>query len=149
MLVARLEVLGSTDRRGAIRYEVDSGSTLRGLDGEPFDVIVTDFSRTGFAFVGEVDLPIGTVVSVGLSGAGARGGRIVWCGENCYGCEFLEPLPEVLMAQAFRGQKHRIAELEAELARRDLDRADPEPPVPPAPPSGRGRLFRLIRRRRR
>src|SRR5689334_7942582 len=72
LLVARLEVMGEIDARGAIRFRVDSATTLRGMDGKPFDVTVENFSRTGFLFVADVDLPVGTLVSVGLSGAGVR-----------------------------------------------------------------------------
>jgi hypothetical protein len=139
MLVARLEVLGSMDRRGAVRYEVDTLSTLRGYDGEPFDVIVTDFSRTGFAFVGDVDLRIGTIVSVGLSGAGAREARVLWCHDSSHGCQFLEPLTPEQIAKAFRGQKHVLAELEEALWRRKtglpplklISDHDDDPPRPP------------------
>lgn len=159
MLVARLEVLGSVDRRGAVRYEIDTRSTLRGHDGEPFDVIVTDFSRTGFAFVGDVDLRIGTLVSVGLGGAGAREARVLWCHENSHGCQFLEPLDPDQIAKAFRGQKHVLADLEDALWRRKMglppapQEPDPEP-EPPRPPIARRRarlaamLAGLARKRR-
>jgi hypothetical protein len=159
MLVARLEVLGSVNRRGAARYEIDTLSTLRGHDGEPFDVIVTDFSRTGFSFVGDVDLRIGTLVSIGLGGAGAREARVIWCQENCYGCQFHEPLNADQIAKAFRGQKHVLADLEEALWRRKMGlppaKLEPDPePEPPRPPIARRRarlaamLAGLGRRRR-
>ncbi len=74
LLVARIEVLGEIDARGAVRFHVDGDSTVRGMNGEPVDVRVENFSRTGFLFTGDVDLPVGTLISVGLSGSGrARG----------------------------------------------------------------------------
>lgn len=117
MLVARLEVLGQVDARGAIRFTVDSETTLRGMDGKPFDVTVENFSRTGFLFVGDVDLPVGTLVSVGLAGAGAREAKVVRRDGPRHGCEFLMPLPMRELAHAFKGQAQVLAELE-ELLRR-------------------------------
>ena len=117
MLVARLEVVGEVDARGAIRFNVDSATTLRGMDGVPFDVVVENFSRTGFLFSGDVDLPVGTLVSVGLSGAGVREAKIVRRDDQHYGCEFLMPLPKRELVHAFKGQAQVVAELEALLRR--------------------------------
>lgn len=117
MLVARLEVVGEVDARGAIRFNVDSATTLRGMDGVPFDVVVENFSRTGFLFSGDVDLPVGTLVSVGLSGAGVREAKIVRRDEQHYGCEFLMPLPKRELIHAFKGQARVLADLQAALRR--------------------------------
>lgn len=117
MLVARLEVLGEIDARGAIRFTVDHGTTLRGMDGKPFDVTVENFSRTGFLFTGDVDLPVGTLVSVGLAGAGAREAKVVRRDGPHHGCEFLMPLPKRELVHAFKGQAQVVAELEALLRR--------------------------------
>ncbi|NML07482.1 PilZ domain-containing protein [Sphingomonas sp. G-3-2-10] len=136
MLVARLEVLGEIDARGAVRFEVDVDSTLRGMDGEPVNVTVEDFSRTGFRFSGDLELPAGTLISIGLSGAGAREAKVVWRDGQAHGCEFLMPLPREKMRNAFRGQDDLVAELEQRF------REGP----PPAPPVKTG-LRDLIRRR--
>lgn len=113
MLVARLEVLGEVDERGAVRFTVGSRTTLRGMDGRPIDVVVDNFSRTGFMFIAQVEFPPGTLVSVGLSGAGAREAKVVWRDGDRHGCEFLVPLPRSKMERAFRGQRDVVAELEA------------------------------------
>jgi hypothetical protein len=118
VLVARLEVLGEVDPRGAIRFHVASESTLRGLDGKPFDVLIENFSRTGFLFVSDAEFPSGTLVAVGLSGAGSREAQVVWRDGKRHGCEFLVPLPQSKMARAFQGQDEVVAGLEAELRRR-------------------------------
>jgi hypothetical protein len=117
LLVARLEVMGEIDARGAIRFSVDSETTLRGMDSKPFDVTVENFSRTGFLFSGDVDLPVGTVVSVGLSGSGVREAKVVRRDGPHHGCEFLMPLPRRELAHAFKGQAQVLAELEALLRR--------------------------------
>lgn len=118
MLVAKLEILGDIDRRGAIRFDADSPSTLRTPEGEPIDVRVEDFSRTGFRFVSDADLPIGTLVSLGLSGAGARAARIMRRKGDTYGCAFMKALSEEDIARAFTGQEHVLADLSERLARR-------------------------------
>lgn len=118
MLVARLEVLGEVDPRGAIRFHVTSESTLRGADGRPFEVLVDNFSRTGFLFVSDEEFPSGTLVAIGLSGAGSREAQVVWREGRRHGCEFLVPLPQSKMARAFQGQADVLANLEAELRRR-------------------------------
>lgn len=118
MLVARLELVGHGDRRADVRHPVNAASTVRWQDGDPFDVIVIDFSRTGFSFVGDFDVPLGTMVSIGLAGSGLREAEVIWVDESCHGCRFSEPLATEQMAKAFRGQKHLMAELEAALLRR-------------------------------
>ena len=77
MLVARLEVLGEIDARGSVRFEVHSESTLRAADGKPFDVLIDNFSRTGFLFLSDGEFPAGTLVAIGLSGAGAREAKTI------------------------------------------------------------------------
>jgi hypothetical protein len=131
VLVARLEVLGEVDPRGAIRFHVASESTLRGTDGQPFEVLVDNFSRTGFLFVSDEDFPSGTLVAIGLSGAGSREAQVVWREGRRHGCEFLVPLPQSKMARAFQGHGEVLANLEAELRKR-LNRTEraAEAPVP-------------------
>ncbi|ATY32430.1 PilZ domain-containing protein [Sphingomonas psychrotolerans] len=118
MLVARLEVLGEVDPRGAIRFHVASESILRGADGRPIEVLVDNFSRTGFLFVSEEAFPAGTLIAIGLSGAGSREAQVVWQEGSRHGCEFLVPLPQSKMARAFQGQADILANLEAELRKR-------------------------------
>jgi len=131
VLVARLEVLGEVDPRGAIRFHVASESTLRGADGRPIEVLVDNFSRTGFLFVSDDEFPPGTLIAIGLSGAGSREAQVVWREGRRHGCEFLVPLPQSKMARAFQGQADILANLEAELRKR-LPQAEPAPTVPAA-----------------
>lgn len=150
MLVARLEVLGEVDPRGAIRFHVASESTLRGADGRPFEVLVDNFSRTGFLFVSDEEFPAGTLVAIGLSGAGSREAQVVWREGRRHGCEFLVPLPQSKMARAFQGHADVLANLEAELrkrlapARTAVARAPEAPPPKPAVPSRNARKQKLV-----
>lgn len=130
MLIAKLEILGDIDRRGAIRFDADSPSTLRSPDGEPIDVAVDDFSRTGFRFTADVDLPIGTLVSLGLSGAGSRAARIMRKRDHSYGCAFMKALTDEEIGRAFKGQEAILAELSSALeARFSFADADNNPAV--------------------
>lgn len=118
MLVTKLEILGDIDRRGAIRFDADSPSTLRMSDSRPIDVRVEDFSRTGFRFVSDVDFPIGTLVSLGLSGAGSRAARIMRRRGDRYGCAFMVALTTEEIDRAFKGQENVLADLSARLHER-------------------------------
>ena len=118
MLVAKLEILGDIDRRGSIRFDTDSPSTLRAPDGEPIDVVIDDFSRTGFHFTGNVALPIGTLVSLGLSGAGSRAARIMRRRNNGYGCAFMKALTDEEIGRAVKGQEEILAEISSALEAR-------------------------------
>lgn len=152
MLVARLEVLGEIDERGAVRFTVDSASTVRGMNGEPVNVIVENFSRTGFLFVADVDFPAGTLVSIGLSGAGVREAKVVRREGREHGCEFLMPLPRRELDRAFKGQDLVLADLEAALERRFREvaaaevRVEPRLELEPAPPSRLATLIAALRR---
>lgn len=149
MLVARLEVLGEVDPRGAIRFHVASESTLRGADGRRFEVLVDNFSRTGFLFVSEEEFPSGTLVAIGLSGAGSREAQVVWREGRRHGCEFLVPLPQSKMARAFQGHQEVLANLETALRER-LGRAQPaasktaDRPKAEVPPSRHHRKQKLV-----
>lgn len=149
MLVARLEVLGEIDSRGAVRFTVDAESTVRGVDGLTVDVVVDNLSRTGFLFTADAEIAPGALVALGLSGAGAREARVVWRDGSRHGCEFLMPLPQSAMAKAFKGRDAIVADLEAALQRRfraantpEMAQDDPDPdPIPP-----RARRFDKLRR---
>ncbi|WP_448663337.1 PilZ domain-containing protein [Sphingomonas sp. CJ20] len=151
-MIARLEVLGEVDQRGAIRFTVSSDTTLRGADGQPIDVVVENLSRTGFLFLSDTEIPAGSLVAIGLSGAGAREAQVVWRDGNRHGCEFLVPLPQSAMAKAFKGRDDVIADLEEAIQRRfaqasgqpEAGEDEPDPDPDPAPP--RARRFDKLRR---
>lgn len=149
MLVARLEVLGEVDPRGAIRFHVASESTLRGADGRPIEVLVDNFSRTGFLFVSDEEFPSGTLIAIGLSGAGSREAQVIWRDGRRHGCEFLVPLPQSKMARAFQGHQEVLANLESalreRLGRNQLAAPGPvDPPKTNVPPTRHHRKQKLV-----
>ena len=158
VLVARLEVLGEVDARGAVRFHVGQPSMLCGDDGKPLDVLIENFSQTGFLFLSDRALPAGTLFAIGLSGAGSREARVVWRDGTRHGCEFLVPLPQSKMERAFTGQAAVLAGLEAALQRRlsepppassGTEEEVPEEKQEPAPPSLQSLLSRLAEALRR
>lgn len=118
MLLLRVELLGQVDARGSVRFNVDHASTVRGMNGEPIDVVVENFSRTGFLFEGDVDFPVGSLISVGLAGSGAREATVMRREGRHHGCEFLVPLPMRELENAFRSREQMVADIEARLSQR-------------------------------
>jgi hypothetical protein len=111
MLNATIKVYhdpGEGERRDPCdtRIAVDQISTLRAEDGAPVAVKVENFSSRGFRFNSpDCELEVGTVVCVGLDGAGSQNAAVVWRSGPIYGCEFLTPLTRDRMAKAFTQAK--------------------------------------------
>jgi hypothetical protein len=123
MLVARLDIEGKRERRGALRFTVDAPTTMRGPDCVPVDVVVANISSKGFLIYSDELLEMGMIVSVGLAGAGAREARIVRRDPSGYGCQFVAPLTQDEMATAFAGGR-AIAEFVAPDRRAEQAAAD-------------------------
>lgn len=78
--------------RAASRLALRRASTLRTADGAPVDVWLEDVSLTGCSLSGVPSLVPGASVMVGLSGVGARAGRVIWARDGRAGCLFDVPL---------------------------------------------------------
>lgn len=83
--------------RAAARRKVSKGSTLRGEDGAPRDIVLEDLSLTGFRVSGHDGLAAGDPILVGLAGVGVREATVVWSNDHAAGCEFLAPISSVEM----------------------------------------------------
>lgn len=94
---------GSSSSRRSERHAIDSHTVARDIDGRAHHVEVTDFSRDGCRFVSERPIAIGARVRIGLSGAGAREGEVVWRDGVSHGFHFSKPLGDSDMASAFTG----------------------------------------------
>ena len=94
---------GVTSDRRSQRKSIESRTIARDLSGHPHPIDVTDFSRDGCCFVSEQPIAIGAHVRIGLSGAGAREGNVIWRDGGRHGCQFAEPLGDADMARAFSG----------------------------------------------
>ncbi len=101
--------LYSDDVRGAERRSVEIDGTLRGPARTPHDVLVTDLSASGFRIPAAVALPVGSQVTLGLSGVGARAARVVRVTDGGeLGCEFVSPLSPQELSLALAGRQALI-----------------------------------------
>jgi len=119
------DVAATDGRRASDRRPVARPSTLREADRLPHAIDVLDLSSGGFRFRAERALPVGAIVSVGLSGPGAAEGRIVWREGRTHGCVFTAPQTAATVAAAFDTSTSNVVTLTevAPVARTD---AEPE-----------------------
>ena len=101
MLLAKMSVV--EDARSSERREIAGETTLR-LDEKPCPVAVFNLSTTGCLVRAELDLSPGTIVRIGLPGAGAFPATVVrWDGMRA-GCQFHEPLSPKDLEAAFQSE---------------------------------------------
>jgi hypothetical protein len=79
---------GADQRRSRNRAIVAQASTVRAHSAVPVDVHVEDLSQDGFCFSSAVAIEIGTVIAVGLAGAGMASARVAWRDGDRHGCVF-------------------------------------------------------------
>jgi len=109
MLAIKLDIIEaaiSTGQRkdAEPRTSVGTATTLRAADRLPLDVIVQDFSPSGFRFTLDRTFPVGTRIRIGLRGAGTEEARIVWSKGRSHGCAFVKQVSRERVAAAFRAQ---------------------------------------------
>lgn len=103
--MALVATLYSDDARGAERRQVELDGTLRGPAHTPHDVLVSELSANGFRVPATGALSVGSRITLGLNGVGARAARIVrLAGEDQYGCEFISPLTPAELAAALHSE---------------------------------------------
>lgn len=90
-------------RRTATRVRVARPSTLRADERGPLDVTVEDLSPAGFSFSfsGDTPIAIGSLVHVGLAGAGRASARVAWHDGDRHGCLFAPSLTADQVDAAF------------------------------------------------
>jgi hypothetical protein len=81
----------------------DTPTIARTVEGDPYDIHVTDLSREGCRFKSDQPIAIGSNVRIGLSGAGSATCEVVWHRDGHYGCRFHAPLDDTDLGQAFSG----------------------------------------------
>jgi hypothetical protein len=89
----------------ADRFSVDRAGTVRDTTQLPYDMVLEDLSDTGCMLTTEVDLPIGSSVSIAVPGLGMRPAEIVRVDNQRYGCAFLAPLDPGSILAVGRGQQ--------------------------------------------
>lgn len=92
-LPATLYLPDQSDSRAAERIPVGRTATVR-VDSKAIDAVVHDFSTSGCRVEAVVDLPVGSAISLGVSGAGRITAQVVWREGHRYGCSFDRPIPQ-------------------------------------------------------
>ena len=84
----------------AARTQVDRPATMRDPARAPIDVVLRNLSETGALLEADETLPIGTLVSLGIAGAGIHIGRIARLTPTGMATEFMVPLDPSAVARA-------------------------------------------------
>jgi hypothetical protein len=88
-------------RRTRLRATIEQASTVRTDYSGPVDISVENFSKDGFRFSANSNISAGTLIRVGLAGAGQANARIAWQEGQHHGCIFLPALNHVQIEAAF------------------------------------------------
>lgn len=129
-----MSIPGKLEIDRASRQELDRWATLRDSAMRPHDILVEDLSTTGCKIILNLDLQVGMLVRVGISGAGMRAARIVRGSMPMFGCAFVEPMAEDEVRRA-AGAETVIAAGFAPLPGEPEMIAPETPPVQAAPVS--------------
>lgn len=89
-----MSILRKRDHDRAERVAIERPSTLRDHLRQPIDVVINDLSSTGFLLSTELNLKIGSTVSIGLPGLGSHQARVQRSDGKRYGCTFLTPITD-------------------------------------------------------
>ena len=89
------------DRRAAARLVLGRPGTIRFDTGEAIEVTVIDLNRDGCRILTDAAITPGAEFSIGLAHVGHSRARVVWRGQNGYGCDFLRSLSPGSVTAAF------------------------------------------------
>lgn len=84
----------------AARTQVDRPATMRDPARAPIDVVLRNLSTTGALLEADEALPVGTLVSLGIAGAGIHIGRIARLTPSGMATEFMVSLDPAAVARA-------------------------------------------------
>jgi len=88
------------DGRVSERRAANMRATAQVSDGGSMDVMVQDLSVTGCAIRDVPQVPVGAVLTLGLSGVGIRRAAVVRNADGIAGCRFERPLTASELEQA-------------------------------------------------
>ncbi|MEO9131889.1 MAG: PilZ domain-containing protein [Sphingomonas sp.] len=117
-LIARVYRSDPDERRGAERYPLEVGATLRRPEGEPIDVLIYDLSLTGFRMETPEALDLEEPVWIGIAGTRVNTALVARRGPTGYGCEFVTPITLVQLKAVLSPGRvvHELEWREEELA---------------------------------
>lgn len=125
-LIARVYRSDPEERRGAVRYLMEVGATLRSVEGVPIDVLIYDLSLTGFRMETSAALDPDEPISVGIAGTRVNAAVVTRRGPNGYGCEFVTPIT-IFQLKSALSPEQTVHELDWQEEELDWsDEHDPE-----------------------
>jgi len=124
-LIARVYRSDPDERRGAVRYPIEVGATLRGPEGEPIDALIYDLSLTGFRMETSAALDQDEDISIGIAGTRVNAAVVARRGPTGYGCEFVTPITLFQLKSALNPEQ---TVLELGLPDKELDWSDDKDP---------------------
>jgi len=124
-LIARVYRSDPDERRGAVRYPIEVGATLRGPEGEPIDALIYDLSLTGFRMETSAALDLDEDISIGIAGTRVSAAVVARRGPTGYGCEFASPITLFQLKSALNPEQtvHELG-----LREKELDWSDDQDP---------------------
>ena len=116
-LIARVYRSEPVERRRAVRYPMEVGATLRGVEGEPIDVLIYELSLTGFRMETPAALDLEESVWICIGGTQVNAALVARRGPTGYGCEFVTPITMAQLKSALNPGKiiHQLDWREEEI----------------------------------
>ena len=105
---AQLAVPPPHDLRTARRRYVNFNAFLRESGARVVRVQVVNLSTDGCKFRSDEMLETATIVWLKIDGLAARQAKIVWRGDEGYGCEFLKPMQDEVVEELCAAQLHEV-----------------------------------------
>jgi hypothetical protein len=113
----------------AERYDIEGPGTVRAASSLPSTVTIVNLSRSGCLFRGSVNPEVGSALSIGVPGLGARAATVVRIAAEGIGCAFQALLSEEELNHALGST--RIDVSDAYQVVRELRRRMPQEDVAP------------------
>jgi len=96
---------------------MEVGATLRGVEGEPIDVLIYELSLTGFRMETPAALDLEESVWICIGGTQVNAALVARRGPTGYGCEFVTPITMAQLKSALNPGKiiHQLDWREEEI----------------------------------
>jgi transcriptional regulator with XRE-family HTH domain len=98
-----VELLGAPNqkgRRNAARREMKLRTRRSSAAGNATDALIRNLSTTGMLLETAADLAVGEKIAIDLPQMGNASAKIVWAGDDLFGCAFDSPLSEAAVSAA-------------------------------------------------
>lgn len=105
---AQIVVPAAHELRTTRRRQVNFRAFVRETRAQVVPVEITNLSTDGCLFRSDDAFETATIVWLKIDGLGAREARIVWRGEDGYGCEFVAPMQAQVLEDLCNGKAQHL-----------------------------------------